>query len=329
MKRYAFIFLTILLLPQVIFGANSDFARSLKLGMRGDDVRNLQKLLNSDPFTRIAERGAGAPGNETDYFGPATKRALVKFQEKYRDETLTPAGLTHGSGFFGENTRKKANALQTAAPMSASVEKTSAPSTTATTAPSTLASEVYIMSLSQYSGKPGTSVTINGEGFALSDNTIYFGNTHAVLSARSFSGQSINIRIPDIPKGLYTLSVKNANGESDTEAFFVVTDGVTSEPKIENISLSADNMITIKGSGFLVEGNVVRTGINVYRSVPSADGKTIVLPVITNFGNIENTSAPTISVERPKEIKQFSFPVWTFVVNNDGVSNSVNFTLAL
>jgi len=41
----------------------------------------------------------------TGYFGPITKRALIKFQEKYQKEILSPIHLKKGTGFFGPLTR--------------------------------------------------------------------------------------------------------------------------------------------------------------------------------------------------------------------------------
>ena len=57
------------------------FNTNVKLGSRGADVMNLQKVLNMYPGqTMVAESGAGSPGIETSTFGPATRAAVNKFQ---------------------------------------------------------------------------------------------------------------------------------------------------------------------------------------------------------------------------------------------------------
>lgn len=97
--------------PSAAFSQGYNFVRTLRLGMHGEDVRELQIILNAEIETHVAETGTGAPGNETNYFGLGTKRALIKFQEKYKKEILSLFGLTSGTGILGEATRQKINDL--------------------------------------------------------------------------------------------------------------------------------------------------------------------------------------------------------------------------
>jgi len=88
----------------------SRFTRDLTLGSTGEDVRQLQILLNSLGFL-VASSGPGSPGNETIYFGSLTTQAVIRFQERYASEVLTPLGLSSGTGFVGRMTRDKLNQL--------------------------------------------------------------------------------------------------------------------------------------------------------------------------------------------------------------------------
>src|SRR3989344_1931001 len=79
------------------------FSRGMGSGAKGEDVKRLQVLLNSDPDTKVSASGAGSPGSETETFGPATESAVKKFQEKYG---IAGPG-SEGFGFVGPKTRAK------------------------------------------------------------------------------------------------------------------------------------------------------------------------------------------------------------------------------
>ena len=70
------------------------------------DVRNLQLALEKEGFQGSdSEKRGGA------VFGESTAAAVTGFQEKYRDEVLTPSGLKYGTGYVGKATRAKLNKL--------------------------------------------------------------------------------------------------------------------------------------------------------------------------------------------------------------------------
>ena len=82
------------------------FYRDLRVGAKGEDVRYLQALLNTDPETRV-----GTPGTESEYFGRQTRAGVIRFQNKYASDVLHPAGLKGGTGTVGRLTRDKLNGL--------------------------------------------------------------------------------------------------------------------------------------------------------------------------------------------------------------------------
>ena len=81
------------------------FSRTLRLGSTGDDVKLLQQLLNSHGIL-VAAAGVGSPGNETNYFGFLTEKAVQKFQAQY-GVVSSGSPETTGYGLVGPMTRAK------------------------------------------------------------------------------------------------------------------------------------------------------------------------------------------------------------------------------
>ncbi len=76
---------------------------------QGKEVEELQKCLAK--FPKIYPEG-----EITGYFGPKTKQAVIRFQEKYAQEILEPWGFKNGTGLVAETTRTKLNEVCFEAP---------------------------------------------------------------------------------------------------------------------------------------------------------------------------------------------------------------------
>lgn len=81
------------------------FNEDLFLGSGGESVKALQL------FLAIQEPDVYPEGLVTGYFYELTRQAIVRFQEKYADNILSPVGLSSGTGYVGARTRAKLNEL--------------------------------------------------------------------------------------------------------------------------------------------------------------------------------------------------------------------------
>lgn len=82
------------------------FSTNLRRGDSGSDVQALQQfLVNEGVYSEAIVSG---------FYGTLTTNAVARFQERYAAEILAPVQLREGTGFFGELTRAKANAIITA-----------------------------------------------------------------------------------------------------------------------------------------------------------------------------------------------------------------------
>ncbi len=96
---------TTLTTPERVVPYSFVFKNPLFKGMSNSDIKNLQKVLNSDFDTQIASSGVGSKGNETNYFGFLTEKAVQRFQEKYNVAIQGDSGY----GYVGPKTRAKLN----------------------------------------------------------------------------------------------------------------------------------------------------------------------------------------------------------------------------
>jgi len=90
-------------------GSVCKIIRNLNIGSSNEDVRCLQTFLRSQ--TDIYPEGL-----VTGYFGKKTKKAVIRFQERYAPEVLNPLGLFSGTGYVGKMTLDKINQLLTLHP---------------------------------------------------------------------------------------------------------------------------------------------------------------------------------------------------------------------
>lgn len=82
-----------------------NFSQDLMYGYSKEGVINLHIALERSGFKISGEE------KEKGFFGDSTASAVVGFQEKYKKEILTPAGLKRGTGYVGPATRAQLNRL--------------------------------------------------------------------------------------------------------------------------------------------------------------------------------------------------------------------------
>ncbi|MSU74507.1 hypothetical protein EXS57_01875 [Candidatus Kaiserbacteria bacterium] len=367
---------------------NTVFTENLSLGSSGVQVTALQKILNQDPETRIATTGPGSPGNETNRFGPLTKTAVIRFQEKYASEVLAPAGLTKGTGRVGSYTRAKLNTFSTlsvdtkttittsstppslqtlrtpkSSPLSEYLVKesekidiyvgdkmvanvknkianavntgiarvaslraspTALSSTTSITLPAIQATDfpsATIGSPTPRSALPGTPVSIKGSGIG-ANSVVYFGSNYIVRNILSgSSADSFIVTVPPVPPGLYDIVVKTSGTVSNTTLFVVVDPKNKKTVSIKNVSptvIAYGGTLTITGTGFSPQKNIVITKDQKITNIPSPDGTTLVVQL-----------APESLKEYAKIGSGVEVPVSVYVANEYGFSAEKSFSMRL
>ena len=283
------------------------FNRDLTVGAVGADVKRLQTVLNQNPDTRLRESGPGSPGQETEYFGPITRSAVIRFQEKHASEILTPLGLTAGTGYFGPSTRAKMASIKVTtngpeldrSEPESEDEDIERNSVGLDDAPQVLEErdlesasgiaekeeygELVLMRSSGYLVEGGDTLYLYGLGFT-DRNKVHFGDGITIAGVKRESQDTIKVTVPeDIEPGYYRVEVENTKGRTtDSQVFFVAGGQNTTPPRVERITPEGGTWgteITVYGEGFDKEWNMLRAPYAILEGITSECGEKMTFKV--------------------------------------------------
>jgi hypothetical protein len=279
--------------------AGFTFTTNLKQGTTSNDVKYLQVLLNSNAATSI-----GNAGKETTYFGAMTKAAVVKFQNFYKSETLTPYGLTAGTGFFGSSSRAKANALIAGGTTG-----------TVTTYPAGCTSSTGFSSTTGQSCAGGTTTTpvVVGSGFTVilasnnpAANALVAGQATSDIAHYTFSnGTSAAVNVTSVELTRIGISADSTlanvylfNGATRvTDAGSVSSGKVTFNNAAGLFTVPANSAVTISVKSDIATGTAGQTvGVSLSAVTSTGTLANTVLPIAGNLFTI--ATAPDLATVR-------------------------------
>ncbi|HEY0980033.1 MAG TPA: peptidoglycan-binding protein [Candidatus Paceibacterota bacterium] len=144
------------------------FLADIAPGTTSEDVRTLQRYLNMHGFP-IAPSGPGSLNNETMFFGPATKAAVIRFQ--------IAKGLLPATGNVGPLTR--AAIAQTAAAVPAATPSLSTPKFAVDLSLGDVSEDVR--TLQRYLNANGFTIAASGPGSSGKETILFGPATKAAL----------------------------------------------------------------------------------------------------------------------------------------------------
>lgn len=274
------------------------------------DVSYLQFVLNQSIDTQVAETGAGSLSGLTNFYGPKTLSALNRFQEKYRDEILTPANIPAPTGYVGPLTRSKLNQVLASLFNGTYIEaRSTTPLVSSLSGSNSGTSQVFqntftgtntssnnfgisqrppvITSFSTYRALSGQLMSLFGGQFRPLGNTIYLGGDNVGTYASQDNGSKITFKVPDaLETGSYEVGVVNEFGTTSTGFLYlnVVKQAVTTNSVAQtftpslttvypNNSTNLNDLVFLYGENFAFN-NTLETNLG-NTTVRSTNRKTL------------------------------------------------------
>lgn len=336
------------------------FTYDLKMGMISPEVKLLQQALNSNIDTSVAVSGAGSKGLETEYFGARTLSAVIKFQEKYRNEILVPAGLASGTGFVGSYTRAVLNRLQaplassTSSPVSNIAAQASATSNVAS--PTAYEQALYskeikemlvqsgldpdyfvgdnwkkypqILDVSLTEASPGDTITFSGINLEDPSLKLTFGGQD--MAFQKPSSNSFVFTIPkSFPYCYCSLELKKDGATyQKNDIYILVKKKGAVAPQISGVrslvsTPSINDTITIEGTGFTNTNDII-TSFGELWNVPRSGANTIALP-LSKLSTLTQTSEYQKSISAGVQTSDMVI----YIRNQNGNSNAYQLKISL
>lgn len=210
------------------------FSINLKVGDSGAETYALIQSLEKDGSLSYGEAGHSPTTPEDAVFTESVASAITGFQEKYRDEILTPNGLKYGTGYVGRATRAKLNQLYGCGrPTSGSL------------------SIFYLQAKAEDKNilHAGENTGIYGSGLS-GATTVWIGSRSVAVSGSSDSSLYF-IAPSDLSLGMISLSVQNSAGQQSNSINVKVIGSSAGVPSITVLYPNGGENI-IKGQPFQI-----------------------------------------------------------------------------